>query len=92
MIINNENKKLSRNRKRRIQRRNLMNDNMKLLLNKNKSEKRKRNKNLDKIKDLEILLVNIKYANNPNILQSELKELKKFKFVIKNYMRLNKKF
>ena len=57
---------------------------MKLLLNKIKSEKRKRNKNLDKIKQLEILIVNIKYANNPNKLQSELKELKKIQVVNKN--------
>ena len=75
MIIYTESKKLSWNRKRRIQRRILMDDSKKLLLNKIESEKRKRKKNLDKIKDLEILLVNIKYANNPNKLQSELKEL-----------------
>ena len=37
MIIN---KKLSRNRKRRIQGRNLMDESMKLLINKIKSEKR----------------------------------------------------
>ena len=41
MIINNENKKLSRNRKRRINRKNKLNDDMKLLLNKIKSEKKK---------------------------------------------------
>ena len=41
MIINNETKKLSRNRKRRIQRRLNMNDDIKLLLNKIKSEKKK---------------------------------------------------
>ena len=84
MIINNETKKLSRNRKRRIERKNKLNDNMKLLLNKIKSEKRKRNKNLDKIKELEILLVNIKYANNSNKLQSALKELNKIQVVNKN--------
>ena len=50
---------------------------MKLLLNKIKSEKRKRTKDFDKIKQLEILLVNIKYANNSKKLQSELKELNK---------------
>ena len=82
--MNNENKKLSRNRKRRIQRKNKIDENMKLLLNKIKSEKRKRNKDLDKIKQLEILLVNIKYANNPNKLQSELKELNKIQVVNKN--------
>ena len=84
MIINNETKKLSRNRKRRIERKNKLNDDMKLLLNKIKSEKRKKNKNLDKIKELEILLVKIKYANNPNKLQSELKELNKVHVVNKN--------
>ena len=84
MIINNENKKLSRNRKRRIDRKNKLNDDMKILINKIKSEKRKRNKNLDKIKQLEILLVNIKYANDPNKLQSALKELNKIQVVNKN--------
>ena len=39
MIINNENKKLSRNRKRRIERKSKIGDDMKFLLNKIKSEK-----------------------------------------------------
>ena len=34
MIISNEHEKLSRNRKRRTQRKNKIDDNMKLLLNK----------------------------------------------------------
>ena len=84
MIIDNENKKLSRNRKRRIERRNKINNDLKLLLNKIKSEKKKKKKNLDKIKQLEILLVNIKYANDPNKLQSELKELNKIQVIDKN--------
>ena len=84
MIFNNENKNLSRNRKRRIDRKNKIDEKMKLLLNKIKSEKRKRNKNLDKIKELEILLVNVKYANNPNKLQSVLKELIKIQVGYKN--------
>ena len=42
MIINNETKKLSRNRKRRIIRKNKISSDMKLLLNKIKSEKRKK--------------------------------------------------
>ena len=42
MIMDNENKKLSRNRRRRIERRNKMSDDMKLLLNKIKSEKKKK--------------------------------------------------
>ena len=48
MIINKENKKLSRNRKRRIERTNRMNDDIKLLLNKIKSEKKKKYKNFEK--------------------------------------------
>ena len=42
MIMNNENKKLSRNRKRRIERRIKIDDKMKSLLIKNKSEKKKK--------------------------------------------------
>ena len=84
VIIDNENKKLSRNRKRRIQRKNKIDDQIKLLLNKIKSEKKKTNKNLKKIKQLEILLVNIKYANKPNKLQSALKELNKIQVFNKN--------
>ena len=84
MIINNENKKLSRSRKKRIDRRNKINDDMKLLLNKIKSEKKKENKNLDKIKQLQILLVRIKYAKNANKLESALKELNKIQVIDKN--------
>ena len=84
MIINNETKKLSRNRKRRIARKLNMSDDMKLLLNKIKSEKKNKNKNLDKIKQLEIILVNIKYANNPNKLEEALKELNKIQVNDKN--------
>ena len=84
MINDNENKKLSRNRKRRIERKIKMNIDTKLLLNKIKSEKRKRNKYLHKIKQLKILLVNIKYANDANKLQSALKELNKIQVVNKN--------
>ena len=74
MMFNNENKKLSRNRKRRIERKNKINDHMKLLLNKIKSEKKNKNKNNDKIKQSEILLVRIKYEDKPDKLQSALKE------------------
>ena len=84
MIIDNEIKKLSRNQKRRIARRIKMSNDMKLFLNKIKSEKKKRNKNLDKIKQLEILLVIIKYANDPNKLQNDLKELYKVQVINKN--------
>ena len=84
MIINNENKKLSRNRKRRIERKSKIDNNMKILLNKIKSEKKRKNKDFDKIKQLEIQLVKIKYANNPNKLQSESKELNKIQVINKN--------
>ena len=78
----NENKKLSRNRKRRIERIKI-GDKLKTLSNKTKTEKKKKYKNIDKIKELEMELVIIKYANNPNKLQSEIKELKKIKLLIK---------
>ena len=84
MIINNETKKLSRNRKRRIERKNKISSDMKLLINKIKSEKRKTNKVFDKIKQLEMLLVQIKYAHKPDKLQSALKELNKIQVVNKN--------
>ena len=75
MIMKNENKKLSRKRKSRIERKIKMDDEMNSFLNKIKNEKSKRkNKNYDKIKNLEIELVKIKYANNPNKLQSALNE------------------
>ena len=61
-----------------------MNDKMKSLLNKIKTERKNKNKNFDKIKKLEIQLVKIKYANSPNNVQSELKELNKIHIVIRN--------
>ena len=82
MISNNENKKLSRDRKRRIERKIGMSIDMKLLLNKIKTEKKK--KILDKFKQSEILLVNIKYANDPNKLQSELNDLIKIQVANEN--------
>ena len=84
MIINNEIKKLSRNRKRRLERNIKMDDEMKTFLNKIKTEKKKKNKNNNRIKELEIKLVKIKYANNPKKLQSALKELNKIHVVNKN--------
>ena len=80
--MNNENKKLSRNRIRRIEQKNKMDDKMKLLLKEIRSEKKK--KILDKIKHLEILIVQTKYADNPNKLQSALKELNKIQVNNKN--------
>ena len=81
--MNNEKEKLSRNRKRRIDRRNKIINDMKLLFNKIKSEKKKKNKNFDKIKQLEIVLVRVKYANKPNKLESALKELNKIQVIDK---------
>ena len=63
MIMNNENKKVSRNRKRRIERNIKIDDNMKLLFKKIKSEKKCKNKILKKIKQVETLLVLIIYSN-----------------------------
>ena len=82
--MNNENKKLSRNRRRRIIRKNKINDDLKLLLNKIKSEKKKKYKKFDKIKQLEFLLVRFKYANKPNKLESALSELNKIQVIDKN--------
>ena len=44
LIIDNENKKISRNRKRRIERRNKIDDNMKLLLKKMKQRRKNKRK------------------------------------------------
>ena len=85
--MNNKNKKFSRNRKTRVERKIKMNDKMKTLSNKIKTGKK--NKNFDEIKELEIELVKIKGANNPNRLQSELKELNKI-FVIDKNLHQNK--
>ena len=74
-------KKLSRNRKRRIERKSTIDNIMKLLLNEIKSEKKK--KKLNKVKQLELLLVNIKYANDPKNLENALKELNKIHVVKK---------
>ena len=82
-IINNEDKKLSRNRKRRIERKSKMDNNIKLLLNK-KNREEKEKKKLDKIKHLEILLANNKYANDHKKLENALKELNKIRVVNKN--------
>ena len=84
MIIKNENKKISQNRRRRVERRNKMNDDMKLILNKIKSEKKKKNKNFDKVKHLEIFLIRIKHADKPNKLENALQELKKIQIFDKN--------
>ena len=46
---------------------------------------------LTKIKQLEIELVKNKNVNNPNKLQSELKEFKKLKLLITIYMKIKTK-
>ena len=89
--MKNENKKLSRNRKRRIERKKKLDEQMKSLLNKNKSKKKKKKEIIDKAEEVEIELVRINYANNPNKIQSEIKDLKKFTLLIKIDMRLNEK-
>ena len=75
LMIDNWNKKLSRNRKRKIERKFKRDKNMKLLLKKIKSEKKKKNESFDKIKELEIELVKIKCAKKPDKLQSALKKI-----------------
>ena len=50
-------------------------DKIKTFLNRIRTEKEKKNKNNDKIKEFEIELVEIKFANNPNKLHFEMKEL-----------------
>ena len=62
--MNNENKKLSRKRKRRYDRKIKMDDKMKLLLNKFKTEQKK--KKFDKIKILEIEIITTNYSNKPH--------------------------
>ena len=57
---------------------------MKLLLNKINSEKKKKNKDINKIKQLEILLVRIKYADKPDKLENALKVLNKIQVFDKN--------
>ena len=95
MIMDNENKKLSRNTKKRIRRRLQMNDDKKLILNKIKTEKKRKMKILDKTKQLEIVLVKINYAKTPKKLENALKELNEIHVVnanlneIKNEILLN---
>ena len=57
---------------------------MKLLLNKIKSKKKKKYKNYVELKELEFLLVRIKYAEKPDKLESALKELNEIQVIDKN--------
>ena len=77
----NENEKLSRNAEWRRNGKCYVEKELVTLLNKIKQAKIKENKNIDKIREEEIELVNIEYANNPNKLKSELEELKKIQFI-----------
>ena len=52
--MNNQNKKLSRNRKRRVEQKIKMDNKMKFLLNRINSERKKKNENFDNYKELEI--------------------------------------
>ena len=74
---------LSRNRNRRIERKNKMKNDMKLLFKKIKCEKKKKYKNFDKIKQKEVLLVRSKYADKPDKLESASRELIKIHVVNK---------
>ena len=65
MTMNNENKKLSRNIKRRIERKIEKYDRIKSELNKIKSEKKNKNKSISKMEELEIELIKTKYVNSP---------------------------
>ena len=62
---------------------------MKSLLKKIKT-KNKEKTSFDSIKELEIELVRIKYADNPKRLQSELKELNKVHVIDKNIHEIRK--
>ena len=83
-MMNNENKELSRNRKKRIERKIRMDDRMKPLLNKISTEKKKKYKNNGKIKNLQIELVKIKYADSPKKLESASGELNKIEVFDRN--------
>ena len=85
MIMNNEIKNLSRNRKRRIERRIKIDDKMKSLVNKIKTEKKKKNKKFDKIQELKIVLVKIKYSNNHKQIEKALGDLNKREVINKNF-------
>ena len=57
---------------------------MKLFCEKIESEKKKKYKNNDKIKEVEILLVRIRYADKPDKLESVFRELNKIQVIDKN--------
>ena len=81
MIINNENEKLSRNRKRITERKIKKNNKMNLFLNKFILEEKNKYKIIERIKQLEIELPEMKYVNNPNSLEFKLNELHELQVV-----------
>ena len=68
----NENQKISSKVERRATRKENLNKGLKNLLYSVKQAKRR--KKIDKIKELEIKIVKLKYTNNPNKLEYETKE------------------
>ena len=81
--MNNENKSLSGNKKRRDRREENLSKELNIFLNKIKTEKKKKNRNDDKNKQSEIELVKRKFAHNPDKIQNALKELNKVRVVNK---------
>ena len=70
-----------------------MNDDVKLLFKKIITEKKIKIKDINKIEQLEFLLVRIKYANNPNKLESALRELNRIEGIDENLHEFkNEKF
>ena len=85
----NENKMLSRNRKRRNERRNRMNDEN--FFFKIKLKQKKIYKNVEKIEKSGIQLVRMKYADKPDKLESPLRELNKVEVFRKKLHEIKQK-
>ena len=77
--------------KEELNKKNKIDHNMKVILKKIETEKEKKNKKLDQTKHLGILLLEIKYSNNPYKLQSALKELNKIQVINKNLHEIEQK-
>ena len=69
MMMDNENKELSRSRKRKIERKIRIDERMKSFLIGIKTEKKKNYKNIKKIKNSKTELVKINYADKPGKLK-----------------------
>ena len=63
---------------------------MKFSINISKSKKKKKNQSLDKIKEIEFILVGFKYADKPDKLESASKELKNIQVIDKNLHEIKK--